>query len=62
LIDILGLLLSFLLSTIILTRCDWMGMQAMRVLGAIASFCLIAKMYDWLRLFTATAFFIELIQ
>ena len=36
--------------------------KRLRLLAAIASCLLLAKLYDWLRLFEATSFYIQLIK
>ena len=45
-----------------MTRHDLMTMRHLRGMSAIASFALLAKLYDWLRLFETTSFYIELIR
>ena len=47
---------------IIMTRHDLISMRKLRGMSAIASFALLAKLYDWLRLFETTSFYIELIR
>ena len=64
-VDLQGLLLSaFVNFAIIIHRFggDLCSMTLLRVLAAFASFFLLVKLYDWLRLFQNTAFYMELIK
>ena len=38
------------------------SLETLRILAAIATFSMILKMYDWMRLFEATSFYILLIE
>lgn len=40
---------------------DMIAVENMRIMAAIASFCVIANMFDWLRIFDATGFYIILL-
>lgn len=40
---------------------DLIDIHTLRIIAAVASFCLIAKFFDWLRLFDTTAFYIDLL-
>ena len=60
-VDLSGLFLSLIVTANIITRVAWFSMSALRVMGALASFFLLVKLYDWLRLFQTTAFYMELI-
>ena len=44
---------------------SWVDMkfvQTMRILAALDSFLLVLKMFDWMRLFDRTAFYVELLK
>ena len=44
---------------------SWVDMkfvQTMRILAALDSFLLVLKMFDWMRLFDSTAFYVELLK
>ena len=38
------------------------GKESLRVVSAFASFCILLKTFDWLRLFEGTAFYVQLVQ
>ena len=39
----------------------WIDVSALRIMAAITSFLLVSKLYDWLRLFESTAFYVQLL-
>ena len=41
---------------------DLIDIHTLRIVAAVACFCLIAKFFDWLRLFDSTSFYIELLN
>ena len=45
-----------------LVEIEWIELDMMRVIASLASCLLIIKLYDWLKLFTTTAFYIRLIE
>ena len=60
-LDMSGLLFSLIVLLLTIFDLDWIKIETLRVLAAIASFSLANKFYDWLRLFDETSFFILLI-
>ena len=59
--DLTGLIFSFLVLVLTIFGLEWISIETLRVIAAIASFSLANKFYDWLRLFDETSFFILLI-
>lgn len=62
----MGTLLNTLEDTYILGQCfsfavDMIDVESLRIMAAIASFCILAKVFDWLRLFEQTAFYVMLV-
>ena len=55
-------LLTLLITVHELFNLQMVPVQRMRVVAAITSCLLIAKIYDWLRLFNNTAFFVQLLS
>ena len=60
-LDLTGLIFSLLVLVLTICGLEWISIEALRVIAAIASFSLANKFYDWLRLFDETSFFILLI-
>ena len=60
-VDWCGLLTSIFFNIVVLFRAD-MNFETLRNIAAIASFCLMLKVYDWFRVFEEMAFYIGLIQ
>ena len=60
-LDITGLLLTLLITLIMLLELDWIPIESLRVMASFAICLLTLKIYDWLRLFETTSFFILLI-
>jgi len=50
-VDLSSLLLSLIVTANIISHTNWFSMEVLRVMGAGASFFLLIKLYDWLRLF-----------
>ena len=50
-VDLSSLLLSLIVTANIISHTNWFSMNVLRVMGAVASFFLQIKLYDWLRLF-----------
>ena len=61
LLDITSLSLVFVVQIHTNFRLSSIEIEKLRVMAAMASFSLIIKLYDWLRLFEKTAFFVLLI-
>ena len=61
LFDLTSLASSIFVTFKIYTSSNWFSIESLRVIAAIASSNLIFKLYDWMRLWTGTAFFIELL-
>ena len=60
-IDMTGLLLVLLIVLVTGLRLDWFSLEALRVLAAFASCLTLLKLFDWLRLFEQTAFYVLLV-
>ena len=61
-VDLSGGLLSLIVTANIISHTNWFSMNVLRVMGAAASLFLQIKLYDWLRLFEKTAFYMALIN
>ena len=61
-VDLSSLLLSLIVTANIISHTNWFSMNVLRVMGAAASLFLQIKLYDWLRLFEKTAFYMALIN
>lgn len=59
--DVTGLLLVLFVIVMSGIRSDYVSIQAIRVIAAFASMFTLMKLFDWLRLFDQTAFYIMLI-
>ena len=55
------MLLSYIITSEILSEVEFIDYQNLRVLSALATAALIFKVMDWLRIFDGTAFYIQLI-
>ena len=44
-----------------LSEVDWVPVETLRLIAAVASCLLVIKIYDWLRLFETTSFYIQLV-
>jgi len=62
LVDNAGLLMTFLITVLTLTERDWISMEYLRCIASFASIFLVLKLYDWLRLFESTAFYVALVM
>ena len=66
LVDLFALSLTSVLSTHWLLNwifdITWVDVSDLRLMAAFASFLLIAKIFDWLRLFESTAFYVQLLR
>ena len=60
-VDVTGLLSTLIILFMTSTGLDWIPPQALRVIGAFASCLSFMKLFDWLRLFEQTAFYVLLI-
>ena len=60
-IDNLSALTAELIIIVTLFELEWIPIKTLRRLSAIASCLLITKIYDWLRLFTETSFYVQLV-
>ena len=55
-------MLTLLIFVLTLVEIEWIELDMMRVIASLASCLLLIKLYDWLKLFTTTAFYIRLIE
>ena len=53
-----GLSLTTIITLLTLAGRDWISVENLRVMAAFASCLLFVKLYDWLRLFSSTAFYV----
>ena len=60
--DIVSIILTLTFTSITLFEFDTMSMESLRVMAAITIFFVLLKVYDWLRLFEITAFFVLLVS
>ena len=60
--DLTGLLLTLFLTVMTITEIKSIPQVKLRLMAALASCILVIKVYDWLRLFEGTAFYIHLID
>mmetsp|Transcript_47285 Transcript_47285/g.62582 ORF Transcript_47285/g.62582 Transcript_47285/m.62582 type:complete len:196 (+) Transcript_47285:608-1195(+) len=60
--DIIGLVLNLLITVHSLAESGWLTLWELRMLSAIASCNIFIKVFDWLRLFEKTAFYVQLIS
>ena len=61
LIDVGGLTLSAFIMLMIITELKFVSFALLRVLASIATCFNLMKIFDWLRLFSGTSFYIRLI-
>ena len=61
-IDITGVSLTLAIYIVTMSDQEWISFEQMRIMAAIASLALLFKIFDWLRLFEDTAFYILLIE
>ena len=61
-IDISGMLLTLAILFLTLLEIEWLSFGSLRLMAALATWSLLIKAYDWMRLFDSTAFFILLIE
>eukprot|EP00353_Schmidingerella_taraikaensis_P012617 CAMPEP_0185586908 /NCGR_PEP_ID=MMETSP0434-20130131/46624_1 /TAXON_ID=626734 ORGANISM="Favella taraikaensis, Strain Fe Narragansett Bay" /NCGR_SAMPLE_ID=MMETSP0434 /ASSEMBLY_ACC=CAM_ASM_000379 /LENGTH=186 /DNA_ID=CAMNT_0028208379 /DNA_START=145 /DNA_END=702 /DNA_ORIENTATION=+ len=61
-VDLVNLSLTFLITIVTLLEVDWVSIESLRILAAFASCLLFVNIYDWLRLFESTAFYVTLVQ
>ena len=59
--DMLGLISTIFVTVHIFLKLDYIDIDALRVVAAVASWALLWKNYDWMRLYSETAFFVELL-
>ena len=59
--DIAGLLLTVLVTLHCLLGLTMVDLQELRTISALAILLLVVKIYDWLRLFETTAFYVQLL-
>ena len=55
--DCISLILTFIIVTQTMLETKVIEIKVLRILAAIASCLLLAKLYDWLRLFETTSFY-----
>ena len=60
--DWVGLLSCFFLSVCISFQPEWISIETLRFIAAMACFTLMLKIFNWLRIFDKTGFFVELIK
>ena len=60
-IDLMALVCTFFVNVHIYFKMHYIDIDALRVVAAVGSWSLLFKIYDWLRLYSATAFFAELL-
>jgi hypothetical protein len=61
-VDILSFLLTLLVIVSTAFDLTWIELQELRYLAAAASFFLVLNLFDWLRLFEQTAFYVDLLS
>ena len=62
-IDMTGISLTIIILAVTLSEQDWMiSFEHLRVMASIATCFLIFKLFDWLRLFEGTSFYILLVE
>ena len=61
-IDIGAIIFSWFVTICILVRTENPCFRTLRILACFASLMLLVKLYDWMRIFDATAFYIQLVQ
>ena len=54
--------MTLLILIVTSTGADWPSIEVQRVISALASFLTVLKIFDWLRLFEETAFYVLLVQ
>lgn len=59
--DIVGLALNLLITLHTLLESSWLTLWELRLLSAIASCNIFIKVFDWLRLFEKTSFYVQLV-
>mmetsp|Transcript_47602 Transcript_47602/g.62926 ORF Transcript_47602/g.62926 Transcript_47602/m.62926 type:complete len:158 (+) Transcript_47602:1509-1982(+) len=59
--DMVGLSMTLLILLLTLFRLQWISIVSMRIMAALASCLNFIKVFDWLRLFEKTAFYVRLI-
>ena len=60
-VDLVALSLTLLITVLTLAELDYIKIQTLRILAALATFLLFVNIYDWLRLFEQTAFYVKLV-
>ena len=60
-VDLGALILSWFVTICIIVRAENLGFSTLRILACFASLFLLVKLYDWMRIFDATGFYIQLI-
>ena len=58
----MALSLTLFITVFTLAELDYIKIQTLRILAALATFLLFVNIYDWLRLFEQTAFYVKLVQ
>lgn len=61
-IDISGMLLTLAILFLTLLEIEWLSFGSLRLMASLATWSLLIKAYDWMRLFDSTSFFILLIE
>ena len=61
-VDLIGLGLTATITLITLIESQRLSMEVLRIMASFASCLLIIKVYDWLRIFENTAFYIKLVE
>ena len=61
-VDIVSIVLTLFLTSSTMLEVELLPIETLRMLAAILTFFLLLKMYDWLRLFEDTSFFVQLVQ
>lgn len=61
-IDISGLALTLFVIIMSICEIEWVSFEGLRVIASMASCLNLLKIFDWLRLFEGTSFYILLIE
>lgn len=61
LIDVMGFTLTIIIQVHTTFELDWITVKDLRIMASFATMMLLTNVYDWLRLFEPTAFFVQLI-
>jgi len=51
-----------MITMLTMTEIEWISEEYLRMIASLASFFLMAKIYDWLNLFETTSFYVKLVE